>query len=232
MQLLRSAEKLISESKFDDAELLLKMAIEKMPENPHPTYLRALIRKRQGDEEFAIKALREGIAQFPDFLKNYKLLSDLYVQRKDIPMAIEALTNELEINPKHAIRQIKLANLLIKSKEYLRAIFHLRQALLENNKSPEALYGMGIAYAKDENIEKAIYYFKRYRRVFPKDTKPLEAIIQICKETDNDKLAEIALKDEKKQHPERVDGFFVLAKFLYEAERDRRGHQGFRRSCC
>ena len=32
-------------------------------------------------------------------------------------------------------------------------IYHLRQALLENNKNAEALYGMGIAYAKEEKID-------------------------------------------------------------------------------
>jgi predicted Zn-dependent protease len=54
---------------------------------------------------------------------------------------------ELELNPKQPLRQIKLANMLLKEGNPHGAIEHYRLALLENNKNPEALYGMGTAYA-------------------------------------------------------------------------------------
>ncbi len=219
IKMLREAELLISENRNEDANKILNELARKLPTNPQPQYLKALVLLREEKYEAAVAALKEGIKNFPDFLKNYKLLSDIYLKQNDTESAIDALTQELEINPKHVVRQVRLANLLIKNGEYLRAIFHLRQALLENNKNAEALYGMGIAYAKDENIEKAIYYFKRYRRVFPQDSKPLEAIVQICRLLDQEKLAEIALRDEKKQHPERLDTYMILAKLFLQEER-------------
>lgn len=215
---LREAEKLISESRYEDVEVLLDELADKLPSNPQPRYLQALVKVRRGDHQAAITALTEGIVKFPDFLKNFKLLSDIHLSLNNTDPAIEALTNELELNPKHVLRQVRLAHLLIKKGENLRAIFHLRQALLENNKNAEALYAMGVAYAKDENIEKSIYYFKRYRRVFPQDSKPLEAIIQICHQLDNNKMAEIALRDEIKQHPDRLDAYMILAKFYLHNE--------------
>ena len=120
-------------------------------------------------------------------------------------------------------RQIRLANLLVRTKRYKEAKEHFRQALLEDSKNGEALFGMAIAYFKDGNLEKSIYYLKRHRRGFPKDSKSLEAIVKFCRFSQQDRLAELALKDEKKNHPDRLDTYIILARFLLQDERPEDG---------
>ena len=79
---------------------------------------------------------------------------------------------------------------------------------------------MGVAYAKAQNLEKAIYYFKRLRRQYPKSTKPLEAIIKVAHEAEQPRLAEMTLKDESKSHPRRLDTFKLLATLLLNDNRE------------
>ncbi len=92
--------------------------------------------------------------------------------------------------------------------------------LLEDNKYEDALLGMGLAYGKSGNIEKSIYYLKRMRRINPNSKKSLTAIISICNETKNQDLAINALKEEAKIRPNYKDIHIVLAKQLFELERD------------
>ena len=130
-----------------------------------------------GNRDLAIEMLKKNIKLNPEYLKNYKTLSNLYLNDEHTEEAVDALTKELEINPKQILRQIKLANIHLKSGRNDQAIEHFRQALLENNRNAEALYGMGVAYAKSKNIEKSLYYFKRLRRQYPGDSRPLETVL-------------------------------------------------------
>ena len=103
---------------------------------------------------------------------------------------------------------------------YREAIEHYRLSLIEDNKYEEALLGMGFAYGKSGNIEKSIYYLKRMRRINPNSKKSLAAIISICNETKKPDLAINALKEEAKIRPNYKDIHIVLAKQLFELDRD------------
>ena len=111
----------------------------------------------------------------------------------------------------------------MKTNNFTAAIEHFRQALLENGKMRTALLGMGRCYVNLDNLEKAIYYFKRLRRHHPSSTKPLEAIVKYALEHDSPKQAEITLRNEKKSFPKRLDTYVVLAKFYAATNRNKEG---------
>jgi DNA-binding response OmpR family regulator len=216
---LRDAEKMLIAGQFPEAEAALDELI-KMKDTPRARHLQAVALVKQHKNAEATALLQANIKATPNFLKNFVTLANLYIKAKDYKNAIHALTMELELNPKQPLRQIKLANMLLKEGNPHAAIEHYRLALLENNKNPEALYGMGTAYAMYENLEKSIYYFKRYRRNHPKDSRPLKAIVQFAEKTGQLRIAEIALLDEKKSHPERLDSYIILAEFYFKHEKE------------
>ena len=221
---LREAEKMLIASRFPEAEAALDELI-KMKDTPRARHLQAVALVKQHKNAEAVALLQANIKSTPNFLKNFVTLANLYIEAKDYKNAIHALTMELELNPKQPLRQIKLANMLLKEGNPHAAIEHYRLALLENNKNPEALYGMGTAYAMSENLEKSIYYFKRYRRNHPKDSRPLRAIVQFAEKNGQLRIAEIALLDEKKSHPERLDSYTILAEFYFKHEKEEQGFQ-------
>lgn len=216
---LRTAEREVESKNFVEALVLIREALQ-IKDSPRGHHLEAVALMKQGQVIEAIKKLEDNIRNSPSYLKNYITLANVHIERKDFRNAITVLTQELEINPKQPFRQIKLANMLLKEGAVDRGIEHYRQALLENNKNPEALYGMGTAYALSENMEKAIYYFKRYRRHHPRDSRPLQAIVQFAKKFKKGRVAEVALLDEKKAHPDRLDSYTVLAGFYQDQGKD------------
>ncbi|WP_141736585.1 response regulator [Oligoflexus tunisiensis] len=221
---LREAEKLLVASQFAEAETVLDELV-KIKDSPRARHLQAVALVKQRKTAEAIALLQANIKSTPNFLKNFVTLANLYIEAKDFKNAIHALTMELELNPKQPLRQIKLANMLLKEGNSHAAIEHYRLALLENNKNPEALYGMGMAYALAENLEKSIYYFKRYRRNHPKDSRPLKAIVQFAEKTQQLRIAEVALVDERKAHPERLDTYLILAEFYFKHEKEEQAYQ-------
>jgi|GEM_PF-1099092 two-component system phosphate regulon response regulator PhoB len=216
---LRHAEKMIQSANLDKALVLIQDAL-KLKDSPRGHHLEAVVLVKQNQMEAAVQKLLENIRNAPSYLKNYVTLANIYIESKDYPNAIRALSQELDLNPKQAMRQIKLANMLLKEGHNRQAIEHYRLALLENSRNAEALYGMGTAHAMAENMDKSIYYFKRYRRHHPKDSRPLKAIVQFAERFEKLRIAEIVLIDEKKTHPERMDTYMILAEFYFKQAKE------------
>jgi tetratricopeptide (TPR) repeat protein len=221
---IRAAEKKLVAGQFAEAEAMLDEVI-KMKDTPRARHLQAVALAKQQRTAEATALLQANIKSTPNFLKNFVTLANIYIEAKDYKNAIHALSLELEMNPKQPLRQIKLGNMLLKEGNPHGAIEHYRLALLENNKNPEALYGMGTAYAMAEKLEKSVYYFKRYRRNHPKDSRPLKAIVQFAEKYGQLRVAEIALIDERKSHPERLDTYLILAEFLFKHEKEEQAYQ-------
>jgi two-component system chemotaxis response regulator CheY len=215
---IRAAERAIQAEQWDVASQLITEALQ-LKDSPRARHLEAFILMKQKRMREALSKLQENIEVYPSYLKNYVSLANFYLAENDTDQAIRALSQELDFNPKQPLRQIKLANLLLKAKNPTRAIEHYRMALLETGKNPEALYGMGTAYAMCKKMEKSIYYFKRYRRNHPRDIRPLKAIVQFCEKADQHRLAEITLIDERKLHPDRLDVYNVLAEFYLRQDK-------------
>lgn len=210
---LREAERMLLDGKTAEAQTEIELALKEDPRSARASHLLSLLLIKQGKEREAIENLRAGIDENPSFLKNYRTLADLHISNQRPQEAIKVMRSELELNPKQPLRQVQLAKLLAKSGDQLGAIDHYRQALLESNKLKPALLGIGKAFAESDNLEKAVYYFKRVRRHYPTDVNPLEALVKYALAAGQPKVAEMALRDEKKENPHRLDTYLILAKF-------------------
>lgn len=220
---IRRSERALREKDYETALCLVDEALQESPESARAMHLKALIVQEQSGPGAAIRIIKDNIEINPGFVKNYHALADIYLTLDNKPEAIRAMRQELEINPKQPSRQVQLAKLLHKSGDLTGSIEHYRKALLEDGRHGMALYGMGLAYGDSDNYEKAIYYFKRLRRHHPESTKSLEAIVKFALLAKNPRLAEMPLRDEKKNHPKRIDTYLVLAKLYAKTNKNDEG---------
>lgn len=215
----RLAERQLLQGFPDEAQISIAQALKIDPKSARANHTHARIQLALEETENAIKILKRNSELHPSFLKNYLTLSDIYLSLNNHQEAVRNMKRELELNPKNSRRQVHLAKLLHKAGDYGGAIEHYRQALLENGKMRAALFGMGMAHAEADNLDKAVYYFKRMRRHNPDETKPLEAIVKYAIAAENPRIAEIALRDERKNNPKRIDTYVVLARFYTVTDR-------------
>lgn len=216
---IRKAERMCRSKEFEEALHCIEKALRIDERSARANHVRGVINIAKGNIAEGIDILERNIKDSPNFLKNYITLADTHLKLDDVNAAIQCMRGELSLNPKNVRRQIKVAQLLHRQGEFTDAIEHYRLALVENNKAKSALYGMGMSHAENDNLEKAFYYFKRARRIYPDYTKPLEAIVKYGLELDKAKAVEFVLRDEKKNFPKRIDTYIVLAKFLVAQER-------------
>lgn len=214
---IRIAERSLLEGNLEQANSSIKAAIQQNPTSARALHALAMIKYAEGEAAEALRVLNENIANNPSFLKNYITMGDIHLNLSNTSSAIDSMKHELELNPKNVRRQIQLAQLLHKSGDFIGAIEHYRQALLENPKAKQALFGMGKSHVEIDNLEKAFYYFKRMRRHYPDLSKPLEAMVKYAVEAKIPRMAELALRDEKKNYPKRLDTYIALAK-LYSSQ--------------
>lgn len=220
LKALRRAERAYLTTEYTLAIESFDAALKLDPASARAINGKALSLERLGRGDDAVKILNQSIAKNHSYYKNHGVLADILLKQNKVKDAIESMRRELEINPKQPERQVQLAKLLLKEGDAMGAVDHYRVALQEDPKRLGALMGMGHAYAMADNLEKALYYFKRVRRYHPNATKALEAAVRCCLSANDPRKAELLLKDEKAAHPDRQDTFLLLAMLYMKQERE------------
>lgn len=220
LRALRKAERFYIGDEFKSALEGFDIALKLDKASARAMNGRALTLDRMGRPDDAVKMLHESIRTNHSYYKNHGALADILLRQNKNKDAIDAMRRELEINARQPERHIQLAKLLLKEGDAMGAVDHYRVALQEDPKRLGALMGMGHAYALADNLEKAIYYFKRVRRYHPTATKALEAAVRCCLAANDPKKAELLLKDEKSAHPDRADAYLLLATLFVKQDRE------------
>jgi len=220
VKILRKAERDYLNNDFETALKSFNSALEMDPSSSRASHGKALTLDKSGNASAAIELLKQSIEKNHSYHKNYASLADIYLKINQVQDAITAMKSELEINAKQPNRQIALAKLLLKEGDAMGAVERYRLALQDDPKRLGALMGMGHAYSMANNIEKALYYFKRVRRYHPGATKALEAAVRCAIMAGDPKKAEMLLKDEKHTNPGRLDTYSILASFYFNQDRE------------
>jgi tetratricopeptide (TPR) repeat protein len=220
LKTLRKAERFFLESDYAQAMQYFDEALKLDVSSSRATHGKALTLDKMGRTFEAIDLLKQSMSMNHSYHKNYASLADLYLKINQVQDAMTCMKRELEINPKQPNRQVALAKLLLKEGEPMGAVEHYRTALQEDPKRLAALMGMGHAYSMANNLDKALYYFKRVRRYHPTVTKALEAAVRVAVLAGETKKAELLLKDEKHNFPGRLDTYTVLTNFYFHQDRE------------
>lgn len=225
IQKLREADRHMMARQIKQAAKLYQEAIELDPKSlrARHSFAVALFRCKRIDK--AIELLNANIKESATYYRNYATLADIYIYKKDYSNAIFQLSKELEYNPKQPHRQNLIARLLLAQEDTVGAIEHFRETLREDVRDKDALLGIGEAFAMSDDINKAVYYFKRLRRYYPSESKSLQAIITYCVQAGEFKKAEAIFREERKAHPERLDAHIYLARFYLATERFQEAEQ-------
>jgi len=173
------------------------------------------------DESIALGL--EASAHHPGYFRFYGALANLYYGKNQLADAALAMSKELEINPKQSARQVELGYLLMRLHNPQEALKHFQLAVSEKPRHRQALLGAGKASAMAGDLDKAIYYFQRYRKHHPEDKRPLEAIVECCFEAKEAKRAESVLKTYMGGPSVQVDAYILLAKFYIRDQRRAEG---------
>ena len=212
MSKLRQADRAYLAHQYDHATMAYQQAIKLDADSKRARHSYAITLFQSGKKKEAVQAFEDNIREHPSYYKNYATLANIYRKMKNLPQCIAYLELEVEHNPKQPERQTLLAKLLLKRGDIEGAIEHFREALREEVRHREALLGIGHAFAQSDDLAKSLYYFKRMRRYYPKDSASLQAIVQVCNKASEPMKALQTILEEYKSHPERIDTYVVLTK--------------------
>jgi len=208
----RLAERFFHQRNYNEAMEAIEEGLRLDETNQTLRHLKALTLHKQGKSDESVEILRQNAQLNSNYHRSYAVLANILIKLKKNDEAIESMLKELELNPRQPKRQTQVAVLLMERNEAQEAVVHLREALTENIKYRPALFAMAQAYKMQDNLDKAIYYYKRIRRYFPNNTAALEKMVQACLEKNEAQKAEYLLRDEKKANKQKVDTYIVLAK--------------------
>ncbi|MBI2602536.1 MAG: tetratricopeptide repeat protein [Deltaproteobacteria bacterium] len=214
VQILRQGDKYFISKDLDNALDNYKKALSLDPDSMRAKHSIALVLDEKGKTEEAVELLKKNIAESPKYYKNHASLTDIYMRQGNKEIATATLKKELEVNPKQSNRQALLGKLLAGSNDFQGAFQAFRAAIRENSKNAEALLGAAEACLRLDDLEKAIYYLKKYRRALPHDSTPLRTAIRWCLDKEEPRRAELMLKEEIRNNPSRIDSYILLSKMF------------------
>jgi two-component system chemotaxis response regulator CheY len=220
---IRSVEIMFQKNSFDSCLELIQILQKKYPDQTKLILLKILVLEKLQRFDEAISIALDGISTNPGYFRFYGALANLYHSKGLFADAALAMSKELEINPKQAGRQVELGFLLMQLNNHQEALKHLQLAIAEKPKHKQALLGAGRAFSMAGDLDKAIYYFQRYRKHHPEDTKPLEAIVDCCIQAKVPKRAEDVLKTYLGGQAVQTDAYILLAKFYFRDQRKAEG---------
>lgn len=136
-----------SRDRFDEAEAIMKQALEEQPDNLELLYTLARFYRVQGDEAKADAMIRAATEAHPDEVRPYLILS-LYRSRVgDLDGALEAAEKALAVDPNSNAARLRKAELLVdigsrrKQKELLAEGLSMVDVVLAKDASnPEAMF--------------------------------------------------------------------------------------------
>ena len=213
LRLLREGDKLYMLGQLEDALKCFEAAERLSSESARAKFSKALTLKQLGFEDQALDTLQMSAERNPAFYKTFGAIADLSIERGDTQLAIQALTHELELNPKQHVRQVLLGHLLESSDDMDGALNHFQAALKENPRSKKALLGAARTLGVLAKTKQALSVLRRARRYYPTWAEPLHVATMILSEHGKQDEALTFLHEEIRRHPERHDARILLANF-------------------
>ncbi|MEI8024712.1 MAG: response regulator [Pseudomonadota bacterium] len=220
---IRNIEIMFQKNHFEACLKLIHTLEQKYTNQTRIILLKILLLEKLQKIDECIALALEAAAHHPGYFRFYGALANLYNAKNNFAEAALAMSKELEINPKQSARQVELGYLLMQLNNPQEALKHFQLAITEKPKHKQALIGAGKAFAMAGDLDKAIYYFQRYRKHHPEDIRPLEAIVECCFQAKEAKKAEGILKTYLGGQSVQADAYILLAKFYFRDQKKAEG---------
>lgn len=118
--------------------------------------------KNQGKLAEAIEGYLEALKLDPDFVPALRQLADVYEIQEEFHRSIDCLQKAVNLRPKAAQIQARLARLMMKQGNLKEAIFTYQKAITLKLKPSDLVYReLGDAFKKDGQIDRAVDAYKK-----------------------------------------------------------------------
>ena len=176
----------------------------------------------QKDSARAILQFRNAVQATPTNPETHYQLSLAYLAASDYRQAVQALRRALELNPKHAGAQLRLAQLMasVDDQGVLKDAQDRLSALLQDSPdNAEALHALGLTELKLGDPDDAMQHLQHAISNAPKEVRIAITLSQAKLQQKDIKGAEAVLVKVAENSPESVDAQTVLADFYISQKR-------------
>lgn len=167
---------LIAQKKYKEAEKLCGLLLQTFPGDNQLHYLRGLLNQKIGNLEQAQAEydilIKKGIADAQVFNN----LGIIYAGKNKGKEAEGLFIKAIGKNPGMVEAHNNLADLLLQSKDYSRAIEEYNEVIGKEPGNSEALYNLGIAYMDSKNYPKAKEQWEKVLVINPQDSGAKNAL--------------------------------------------------------
>ncbi|TWT63668.1 TPR repeat-containing protein YrrB [Rubinisphaera italica] len=138
---------------------------------PEGYAIRAQILDHSGLTTQAISSLTLALTKQRDNSEWHNMLGLLFVKTQNIPMAQQAFTKAVELDPNYSKAYNNRGLMLVAIKEYDKAIADFDASILKSPKYVDAYNNRGYAYLELGNFEKAVENFSQSIKIDPEYVK-------------------------------------------------------------
>ncbi len=194
----------------------LQILISKMEriDSSHPdvNYYRGLLACLGGDSEQAEVALLKMLQQDPIHLPSELALSDIYLERGQIKLAVPLLRQAFDQAPKNPEVLYLLGKLLFQKQSLENALSYLKQSeTLDPQERPKRLFWMAQTYQRLSQLETATSYYERTLRYWPERADLWETLGGLYDTLGQAERAMIAYREAYKRNPAILNPFLAKA---------------------
>jgi len=160
--------------KADSAEMVVRLGVEKRPQDVGLRRVLAYIENAKGNVDAAIKGYEFVVEHEPKSIDDWRRLADLYVRANRLDDAIRAYNKIVELNPKDKKAQEALAALFRATGQAERAVEQKEKILATDPTNTKLMFELGETYFRMGEYPKAIEKFKMLLQITPNDVQALE----------------------------------------------------------
>jgi tetratricopeptide (TPR) repeat protein len=171
---------------------------------------------QKNDPTRAILQFRNAVAATPKNAEAFYQLSLAYLGVGDIRLGIGSLRKALELNPKHAAAQLRMAQLMTVASDldYVKdARQRLENMLLDTPDDPDALHALAFAELKLGEPEDAMQHLGRAMELAPHDIMIPALMAQAKLQQGDIKGAEEILQKASANSPKSAEAALILGRF-------------------
>ncbi len=147
---------------------ILNRKISASPEDASLYYQRASVYRMLEKDSLALRDLEKTISLDTTKAFYFSAIGDLLFDKKDISGSVKWFQRAISIDPNDETAHLKIANILLYSKDYKGAFAQINAVLLQNVYNAEAYFLKGLCYKDMGKIDKAISSFQTAVQTEPK----------------------------------------------------------------
>ena len=205
------------------------LRINEKPDNAKLYYERGVLLHSLKEDSLALNDFNKAVKLDSTKSEYYSAIGDLLFEHKDLTGSVAWIRKAIELNPSDPKARLKIAKMLVYSRDYPNAFKEINKVLREDAMSPEAYFLKGMIY-KDlsDSSAKAYSSFLTAVQIQP-DYKDALLQLGLLYDKDNDSVALRYYENAYKADTSDVSSLYAKGMYYQNRERYEEAKQEYRR---